>query len=174
MEGLGTGVGAEMIRMNQAAAELIAELRAKKLTVSFAESCTGGLLSATISAFAGVSDLFLGSVVSYAYQAKVDLLGVSWDTLKAEGAVSQQVAEQMARGARERLKSDWSVAITGVAGPTGGSADKPVGTVWFAVCGPKFDQTEKKHFSGDRGQVQRQSAEFAMQMLQKAVKAAST
>ena len=158
-----------VVALNQAATNLIADLRSKKLTVGFAESCSGGLLSATISAFPGVSDLFLGSIVSYAYQAKVDLLGVSWDTLKAEGAVSQKVAEQMALGARERLKSDWSVAITGIAGPSGGTADKPVGTVWFAVRGPNLDLSEKKIFSGDRVQVQQQSAVFAMDLLRKSL-----
>jgi nicotinamide-nucleotide amidase len=151
--------------LKSAATKLLGDLRAKKLTVSFAESCSGGLLSATITAIPGVSDLFLGSIVSYAYQAKVDLLGVSWDTLKAEGAVSQKVAEQMARGARERLKSDWSVAITGIAGPSGGTADKPVGTVWFAVSGPNLDGSKRMHFSGDREQIQRQSAVFAMELL---------
>jgi PncC family amidohydrolase len=152
------------------AEELISELRSKRLTVSFAESCTGGLLSATISAISGVSDIYLGSVVSYAYQAKVDLLGVSWDTLKAEGAVSQKVAVQRAVGARERLRSDWSVAITGIAGPGGGTPDKPVGTVWFAVCGPNFDRSEKKLFSGDRRQVQKQSVDFAMEFLKRNLK----
>lgn len=151
-------------------ASLITELRAKKLTVSFAESCTGGLLSAALTAVPGISDIFLGSVVSYAYQAKVDLLGVSWDTLKAEGAVSQKVAEQMAIGARERLKSDWSVAITGVAGPSGGTVDKPVGTVWFAIRGPKLDAAEKKCFSGERAQIQRKSVEFAMELLLKCLR----
>lgn len=153
---------------------LVNELRLKKLTVSFAESCTGGLLSATIAAIPGVSDVFVGSVVSYAYQAKVDLLGVSWDTLKAEGAVSQKVAVEMAVGARARLKTNWSIAITGIAGPSGGTPDKPVGTVWFALAGPGFDVSEKKNFSGDREQIQLQSVEFAMGFLMRTLKELKT
>jgi nicotinamide-nucleotide amidase len=155
--------------LEAAATKLIGDLRVKKLTVSFAESCTGGLLSATITAIPDVSDLFLGSIVSYAYQAKVDLLGVSWDTLKAEGAVSQKVVEQMALGARMRLKSDWSMAITGIAGPSGGTADKPVGTVWFAASGLNLDCSKKMNFSGDRTQIQRQSAEFAIEFLRECI-----
>jgi nicotinamide-nucleotide amidase len=145
--------------------DLVEELRAHKLTVSFAESCTGGRLSASLAEIPGVSDVFLGSVVSYAYQAKVDLLGVSWDTLHSEGAVSDKVASQMARGCREHLKSSWSVAITGIAGPSGGTAEKPVGTVWFAASGPSFDRSEKKVFSGSRVQIQQQSVEFAAAFL---------
>jgi PncC family amidohydrolase len=133
--------------------------------VSFAESCTGGRLSASVAEIAGVSDVFLGSVVSYAYQAKVDLLGVSWDTLNSEGAVSEKVASQMAQGCRRSLKSSWSVAITGIAGPTGGTPDKPVGTVWFAVSGPNFDHAEKKIFDGDRVQIQQRSAQSAAEIL---------
>ena len=146
---------------------LIDKLRMRQQTVGFAESCTGGLLSATLSAFAGVSDVFLGSVVSYSYQSKVDLLGVSWNVLKVEGAVSDRVARQMACGARNQLKSHWSVAITGIAGPTGGTPEKPVGTVWFAVSGPGFEATEKKLFSGGRTEVQKQSVEFAIDLLLK-------
>lgn len=146
---------------------LIDRLRTRNQTVSFAESCTGGLLSATLSAVAGVSDIYLGSIVSYSYQAKVDLLGVSWNVLKVEGAVSDRVARQMARGAREKLKSHWSVAITGIAGPTGGTPEKPVGTVWFAVSGPGFEVTERKLFSGGRVEVQKQSVDFAIELLMK-------
>lgn len=146
---------------------LIDRLRTRNQTVSFAESCTGGLLSATLSAVAGVSDIYLGSIVSYSYQAKVDLLGVSWNVLRVEGAVSDRVARQMARGAREKLKSDWSVSITGIAGPTGGTPEKPVGTVWFAISGPGFEATERKLFSGGRIEIQKQSADFAVELLLK-------
>jgi nicotinamide-nucleotide amidase len=149
---------------------LLSELRSRKLTVSFAESCSGGRLSAQVAEVAGVSDVFLGSVVSYSYQAKVDLLGVSWETLNSEGAVSEKVARQMARGCCERLRSSWSVAITGIAGPSGGTEEKPVGTVWFATSGPNFDCAEKKVFSGNRIQIQEQSANFAIELLVKGIK----
>lgn len=144
---------------------VIDKLRSRKQTVGFGESCTGGLLSATLSAVPGISDLYLGSIVSYSYQAKVDLLGVSWGALKTEGAVSERVARQMAQGVRNQLKSHWSVSITGIAGPTGGTLEKPVGTVWFAVAGPGFETTAKKLFSGNRTDVQKQAVEFAIDLL---------
>lgn len=144
---------------------VIEKLRLRKQSVGFAESCTGGLLSATMSALPGVSDIYMGSIVSYSYQAKVDLLGVSWNVLKIEGAVSDRVARQMAQGLRNQLKCHWSVAITGIAGPTGGTPEKPVGTVWFGVAGPGFETTEKKLFSGSRTDVQQQSVDHAINML---------
>lgn len=140
-------------------------LRARQQTVGFAESCTGGLLSAKMAAIAGVSDVFLGSLVSYSNLAKENLLGVSPHTLKLDGAVSDRVVRQMACGARKQLKTNWAVAITGIAGPSGGTLEKPVGTVWFAVTGPQVDVTEKKNFSGDRNQIQEQSAQFALELL---------
>jgi PncC family amidohydrolase len=154
---------------SQSLQSVIEKLRSQKQTVGFGESCTGGLLSATLAAVPGVSDIFLGSVVSYAYQAKVDLLGVSWDVLKAEGAVSEKVAHQMAHGVRNQLKCHWSVAITGIAGPTGGSPEKPVGTVWFAVNGPGFETAVKKFFSGSRTDIQQAAVEFAIELLLKSM-----
>jgi PncC family amidohydrolase len=158
--------------MNVSSQELqsvVEKLRSRKQTVGFAESCTGGLLSATLSAMPGVSDIYLGSIVSYSYQAKVDLLGVSWNVLKIEGAVSDRVARQMAQGLRNQMKCHWSVAITGIAGPTGGTPEKPVGTVWFAVAGPGFETTEKKLFSGSRTDIQQQSVDHAIRMLLQAM-----
>ncbi len=151
--------------------QLIEIFRSRKLTLSFAESCTGGKLSAVVTEKPGVSELFLGSVVSYSNQAKEDLLGVRRDTLLSEGAVSEIVARQMAQGARRSLHSDWSVAITGVAGPTGGRPDKPVGTVWFAVSGPDFEAAEKKFFPGSRVEIQNHAVNFAMEFLIQSVSA---
>lgn len=148
---------------------IIEKLRSRKQTVGFAESCTGGLLSATLSAVPGVSDIYLGSIVSYSYQAKVDLLGVSWSLLKDEGAVSEKVARQMAQGLRNQLKCHWSVSITGIAGPTGGTEEKPVGTVWFSVSGPGFEQAERKLFSGSRTDIQKASVDFATTFLLKSL-----
>lgn len=145
--------------------QLIEFFRSRKLTLSFAESCTGGKLSAFLTEQPGVSDIFLGSVVSYSNQAKEDLLGVRRDTLLSEGAVSENIARQMAQGARRQIHSDWSVAITGIAGPSGGSPEKPVGTVWFAVSGPSFEAAEKKLFAGSRVEIQDHSANFAMEFL---------
>ncbi|NUN05941.1 MAG: CinA family protein [Bdellovibrio sp.] len=142
--------------------ELIRSLRDRKLTVGFAESCTGGALSAFLTEQPGISDIFLGSVVSYSNEAKVDLLGVRRDTLMQEGAVSETVARQMAHGVRRQLKTDWSVAITGIAGPTGGTPGKPVGTVCFAIVGPDFEVSGKEIFSGDRKGIQQASVDHAV------------
>lgn len=144
---------------------LVSKLRQRKLTVGFAESCTGGLLSAALASIPGVSDIYMGSIVSYSYSAKTDLLGVSWETLNSMGAVSSEVALQMARGASERLKANCTISITGIAGPTGGTAEKPVGTVWFGIKGPGFEQSETKVFAGDRVSIQNQSVEFALRLL---------
>jgi len=151
--------------------DFIRSLRDQKLTVSFAESCTGGALSAFLTEQAGVSDLFMGSVVSYSNEAKEDLLGVRRDTLMQEGAVSESVARQMAHGVRRQLKTEWSVAITGIAGPSGGSPDKPVGTVCFAVAGPSFEDSRKEFFSGNRKAIQQASVDYAVSWLCEVVKA---
>ncbi len=146
---------------------LINKLRSQKQTVAFAESCTGGLLSATLCAVPGVSDIFLGSIISYAYQSKVDLLVVSWNTLNSKGAVSDSVALEMAHGVKSRLNSSWSLSVTGVAGPTGGSPEKPVGLVWFGAVGPQIEASEKLIFSGHRTEIQRQAADYAVKLLLK-------
>lgn len=146
--------------------ELLQLLRARKLTIGFAESCTGGLLSATLTALSGVSDVYLGSVVSYSNAAKMDVLGVKESALKNEGAVSELVARQMAQGTRKQLKVDVSVAITGIAGPTGGTPEKPVGTVCFAVDGLSLaDSSIRRQFSGSRNEVQEASVRFAIEYL---------
>jgi PncC family amidohydrolase len=116
------------------AARLGDALRGRGLHVAVAESCTGGLLGAAITAVAGSSDYMLGGVVAYADEVKTALLGVPPETLAAHGAVSEQVAVAMAEGVRERLHADLSAAITGVAGPGSDSAGKPAGLVWVAVA----------------------------------------
>jgi PncC family amidohydrolase len=150
---------------NQNLLALIQKLRSRNQTIGFAESCTGGLLSARMAAEPGVSDIYLGAVVSYSYSAKESLLGVSRNVLRLEGAVSERVARQMAQGLRTQVKCDWSAAITGIAGPTGGTPDKPVGTVWFAVAGPGVELTAMKLFAGNRGEIQSQAADFAVELL---------
>lgn len=149
---------------------LIELLRDRKLSVSFAESCTGGQLSAFLTEQAGISDIFKGSVVSYSNEAKIDLLEIRRDTLMNEGAVSMGIARQMAHGVRDKLKSSWSVAITGIAGPSGGTPEKPVGTVCFAVSGPDFEDARKELFSGDRKAVQQQSVDYAIRFLTESIK----
>jgi nicotinamide-nucleotide amidase len=154
-----------MISRDERLQELIKLLRDRKLTVSFAESCTGGALSSFLTEQPGISDIFLGSVVSYSNEAKIDLLGVRRDTLMQEGAVSESVARQMAHGVRRQLKTEWSVAITGIAGPSGGTATKPVGTVCFAITGSNFEDSRKEFFSGDRKSIQLTSVDYAVNWL---------
>lgn len=154
--------------------DVLALLRGNGWTLAFAESCTGGLLSASVTELAGVSDVFLGSVVSYSNEAKKDLLHVDDRTLKSVGAVSEETAREMVRGACRALRADAAVAVTGIAGPSGGTPDKPVGTVCFAAVTPKMapgrEVSTTRHFTGDRISVQRQSVEFALEFLGRALR----
>lgn len=135
-------------------------------TLGLAESCTGGLISAFITERPGVSRFYRGTIVSYAAEAKEKLLEVPRTTIQAMGEVSLPVALHMARGAREALDCDWSVSVTGIAGPGGGSPDKPVGTVCFGVSGPGIERTEMRRFPyQSRRQVQFESAQFALEFL---------
>ncbi len=145
--------------------EVVAKLRARGETLSFAESCTGGLLSSMVTALPGVSDVYMGSVVSYSNAIKESLLGVSHSQLRALGAVSLPVARSMATGLRARFQTTWTVAVTGIAGPGGGSVEKPVGTVCFAVAGPAFEKTVQMHFTGSRQVIQQASADHALRLL---------
>lgn len=140
-------------------------IRSQKLKIGFAESCTGGLLASTLTAQAGVSDIFLGSVVSYANDVKINLLGVKKETIAQHGAVSEQTVREMAYGAKNIFKSDIVVAISGVAGPTGGTDSKPVGTVFFYFLGPGFEFSQQKLFAGSRVEIQSQSVEFTINSL---------
>ncbi|MBS7347434.1 MAG: CinA family protein [Muribaculaceae bacterium] len=128
-------------------------LRERELTVSCAESCTGGNIAHNITRNAGSSAYFLGSVVSYSNDVKAGILGVSRNDLARYGAVSKQVVEQMAVGVSKLMHSDCAIATSGIAGPDGGSRYKPVGTVWMAAKYGDHVVTELKQFSGDRDNV---------------------
>lgn len=146
--------------------ETLADLLLKKgLTLTTAESCTGGLISSKIVSIAGVSAVFKGGFVTYANEAKVKLLGVKEETLAQFGAVSEQTAYEMALGAANSLNADVAVAVTGIAGPDGGTKDKPVGLVYigFYVCGNVY--VNEYYFNGTRTQIREQTAERAMQQL---------
>lgn len=147
------------------AEKLVALLEAKSLTCATAESCTGGGVGAAITAVAGSSAVYLGGVVSYANSVKSGVLGVSRETLETVGAVSSETAVQMAEGARSVLGADMAVSVTGIAGPGGGSDEKPVGLVWFAVSSAHGVRTEKAIFAGDRAKVRSQAVDHALGML---------
>jgi nicotinamide-nucleotide amidase len=148
-------------------------LRARGLKVAVAESCTGGLIGKLLTDAAGSSDYFLLDAVTYANSAKRNLLGVPAELLERHGAVSGEVASAMAEGALERAGADLAVATTGVAGPGGGTADKPVGTVWLALAqrGRKT-LAERKQLSGDRERVRTLTANAALELLERAARAA--
>lgn len=141
-------------------------LTQKQQTLATAESCTGGLISEIITSISGASDFFWGGFVSYDNIIKEKVLGVKRDHLINFGAVSEQVAKEMAEGARRVCKTDWAISTTGIAGPTGGTPDKPVGTVYFGISGPNGTKCIKKIFiKKNRDKVRKASAEFILEEL---------
>ena len=139
----------------------------KSLTISVAESCTGGLIGHIITSTPGSSAYYVGGVISYSNQAKCDLLGVSPDTLEKYGAVSKQTAKEMAAGIRERFKSDIGLSVTGIAGPDGGSVEKPVGTVFMGFAYDKEPCSMKYLFRGNRSEIKQQTAETALENIKR-------
>ncbi len=133
--------------------ELITKLKSQGLTLSTAESCTGGGIAATVTSVPGASEVFLGGIVSYSNEAKENLLGVSHETLRIHGAVSQPTVRQMVEGACRAVHTDCAIATSGIAGPGGGTPQKPVGTVWIAWKTPAGVVSEAHHFPGDRHEV---------------------
>ena len=134
--------------------------------LALAESCTGGSLAARLVALAGASDYFLGSLVTYSNQMKQGLLGVSSETLRVHGAVSRETAHEMLIGLLKRTDTNYGLAITGVAGPSGGTREKPVGTVWIAVGAPGVKPTvEEHHLSGERSEIIEASCDAALSAL---------
>ena len=140
-------------------------LQERGLKLVLAESCTGGLVGSRITDVPGSSEYFLGGVVAYAYEAKVDLLGVSWDTLNTRGAVSRETVLEMARGVRPRMKADLAVSVSGIAGPGGGTADKPVGTTWIGLTAEDGEWARVYQFSEDREGNKALAAEAALKLL---------
>lgn len=140
-------------------------LTSKNISLAIAESCTGGLISDRITNVPGSSEFFRGGIVAYSYEAKVNLLNVSWETLRQFGAVSKETVLEMARGGLVALGADIAVSVSGIAGPGGGLADKPVGTTWIGLS--TIDRDWARHFvwSGDRIQNKESSAEAALQFV---------
>ncbi len=151
------------------AEKLVSILIEKGLKVTFAESCTGGLLGATLTAVSGASGVFDGSLVSYANEVKNEKLGVDKSVLESVGAVSEACARQMALGALKMFSSDCAASITGIAGPLGGSAEKPVGTVFIAAALGENVTVEHCLFAGNREAVREQSVAKALDMLVKMI-----
>lgn len=140
-------------------------LRQRKLTLATAESCTGGLIANRITDVSGSSEYFRGGIVAYAYEAKVALLDVSWDTLRTYGAVSKETVIEMARGARMALGADIAISVSGIAGPGGGMPDKPVGTTWIGLSTTDGDWARKYVWEGDRLQNKISSVNAALQFV---------
>jgi PncC family amidohydrolase len=135
------------------------------LKLVLAESCTGGLLGSRITDVPGSSEYFLGSVVAYAYEAKVALLNVSWDTLNTKGAVSRETVLEMARGIRNAMNADIAISVSGIAGPGGGTPEKPVGTTWIGLVTGKGEWAQIFHFLGDREENKKSAVEAALKIL---------
>lgn len=132
------------------------------VTLSTAESCTGGDISSLITDVPGSSDYYLGGVIAYDNKLKIEILGVKEDSIGTFGAVSREVAEEMAEGVSSLTGSDFALAVTGIAGPSGGSREKAVGTVWFGFKTPGGMKSERYVFSGNRLEVKRQAASWAL------------
>lgn len=157
-----TGNDAEQLEM---ISQIGTYLRAQNATVACAESCTGGGLAYALTSVAGSSDWFEQSFTTYSNSAKQSLLGVSKSTLEQYGAVSAQCVEEMARGVRERSQAAVGLSTSGIAGPGGGSVQKPVGTVWFAVADATQTRSVSHCFDGDRAQVRQQAIGYALELL---------
>ena len=150
------------------AAIVLDAARAARCTIAVAESCTGGLLGGRLTAIPGSSDVVLGGVIAYANEIKRDLLGVSVATIDAHGAVSEEVVREMAAGVRARVGADVGIAITGVAGPGGGTAEKPVGTVWLAVDLRGETRTKLMRTIGDREEIRLRATQGALDLTRRA------
>ncbi len=149
--------------MAEALEILIGEkLRAHGLRLAIAESCTGGLIGHRITNVPGSSTYYMGSVTAYAYEAKVRLLGVTWETLEKHGAVSAETVSEMALGVRRALAADMGIAVSGIAGPGGGTPEKPVGLVWMAVSVSSGIWTRQLNLKGNRVKVKELAAEEAL------------
>ena len=137
-------------------------MKEKNLTLSTAESCTGGMIGSCITAVPGASSVYMGSAITYSNEMKQLLLNVSGDTLAAHGAVSSQTAFEMAEGACRNLKTDAAIAVTGIAGPDGGTIEKPVGLVYAGVSLNGKTRVTELHLNGDRQSIRQRTCAMAL------------
>lgn len=152
------------------AAVLLEKLRRGRRRLGVAESCTGGLVAERITAVPGASESFVGGVVAYADTVKMAALQVPAETLQAYGAVSEETVRAMAEGAQRIFSADCSIAVTGIAGPGGGSPEKPVGTVWLAAGVDAELRTLKRVFPGARDEIRRRAAQAALDLLRRSLR----
>ena len=146
--------------------DLVGELlKQRRWKLAAAESCTGGLIGHRLTNVPGSSIYYQGSVTAYAYEAKVRLLGVRWETLEKYGSVSREVVLEMARGVRTALEADVGLSVSGIAGPDGGTVEKPVGYTWIGLSAPGFEQAWQFNWQGDRLKNKELSTEAALQLL---------
>ncbi len=150
--------------MKQIEKILVEKLIAKGLKISTAESCTGGMIAAKITAVPGASECFDAGVVTYSNEQKHKLIGVRTETLEKYGAVSQETALEMCKGVKKLTSADIGISVTGIAGPGGGTPEKPVGTVWIGVCSNNTHNAMKFLFEGNRDEVRNKTAEKALEM----------
>ena len=141
------------------------KLTQRKLTIATAESCTGGLISHRITDVPGSSAYFMGGIVAYSYEAKAAMLHVTWETLNTKGAVSQETVLEMARGAVQALGVDIAVSVSGIAGPGGGTVEKPVGTTWVGLVTPDGEWARHFIWDGDREENKRYSSDAALDLV---------
>jgi len=141
----------------------------RRQTLCLAESCTGGLLASKITSIAGSSNYFWGGIIAYSFASKTRLLGVKKETLRRFGSVSEPTALEMARGALKCSGADWAVSITGIAGPSGGTKEKPVGTVCIGISSKKRVRTFTQKFSGDRGLIRELAVLSALDALKRSL-----
>jgi nicotinamide-nucleotide amidase len=150
------------------AAVVLEKCRVSGLKLAVAESCTGGMLGERLTGIPGSSDVFLGGVIAYHNDVKRNMLGVRGEDIERYGAVSEEVALQMASGVRDKLGADVGVSVTGIAGPGGGTPEKPVGLVWIAVHASEV-KARRFHVGGDRGEIRQRAAQAALEMVRRAL-----
>ncbi|MFI4983912.1 MAG: CinA family protein [Rickettsiales bacterium] len=155
--------------MSKLAKELVTKAKANNLKIATAESCTGGIVSSAITSISGSSEVFDRGFVTYSYESKTDILGVDAKVISSKGAVSKEVAAKMAQGALANSNADLSVAITGIAGPLGGTPSKPVGLVWFATARGSEIKTYQFNFTGTRSKIREKASIKALELLLKII-----